>query len=100
MRNGRIVDTGSPRDITDRYAKRTTVSFKPHCDHDRSALARLAGVERVEEDADRLTVYGTSTMIAAVCASAVDDGTGHTADLRVQHPTLDDALVNLIGSER
>ena len=100
MRDGRIVDTGTPRDITDRHARRTTVSFEPHRDYDRSALARLAGVERVEEDAGRLTVYGTSMMIAAVCATTVGDGTGPAADLRVQHPTLDDALVNLIGSER
>ena len=100
MRNGRIVDTGTPRDITDRHAERTTVSFTPPIDYDRCALQRLAGVERVEEDDGRVTVHGTSTMIAAVCATTVGDRTGPPTDLRVRHPTLDDALVNLIGAER
>ncbi len=98
MRDGRIVDTGTPREITDRHASRSTVSFKAHAGYDRSSLAGLAGVERVEEDAGRFTVYGTSRMIPAVCATTLDAGTVPDLDLRVQHPTLDDALVDLIGS--
>ncbi len=99
MRNGRIVDTATPSDITDRHAPLSTVSFTPHVGYDTSDLHHIVGVERVDEDAGRLVVHGTSAMIAPVCATSVVRGTG-PGDLRIQHPTLDDALVNLIGTNQ
>ncbi len=97
MSQGRIVDSGTPREITDRHSSLSSVSFTPQVGYDRVGVAGIDGVERVETTAGRLTVYGTSPMIAAVCATTLDRGTGPT-DLYIQHPTLDDALVNLIGA--
>ena len=97
--HGRIVAEGSPREVTDRHAALTTVSFTPPAGFDIARLLGSCGVDRVEELAGRLTVVGTSQMIAPVCAAAVDGGRGPD-DLVVRHPTLDDALVDLIGSGR
>ncbi len=97
MDHGRIVDTGTPRQITDRHASLTTICFTPRRGLDRQRVARLDGVERIEEHDGQITVFGTSSMIASVCAETLESGRGPD-DLRIQHPTLDDALVNLIGA--
>ncbi|WP_083914141.1 ABC transporter ATP-binding protein [Ilumatobacter nonamiensis] len=99
MDHGRIVDSGSPREITDRHASLSTVSFSAPRAFDRRRLTRIHGVDRVEQEAGRITVFGTSPMIAPVCAATLDGESGPD-DLHIQHPTLDDALVNMIGTNR
>ena len=99
MDRGRIVDAGTPREITDRHASATTVTFTPLAGFDRSSLVGIAGVDQVDDHGDVVVVSGTSRMIAPVCAATLECGRGPD-DLHVQHPTLDDALVDLIGASR
>ncbi len=100
MAHGRVVDTGTPRQLVDRYAATTTVTFTAPDSFDPNALQRIDGVATVDRHGDRFRVVGTSAMIAAVCAATLDDRGAGPADLHVTHPNLDDALVNLIGSQR
>lgn len=99
MDHGRIVDSGTPRDITQRHASATTVSFGSSPGFERDRFTGLPGVAGVEEIDGRITIAGTSSMIAPVCAATLDGGHG-PSDLHIQHPTLDDALVNLIGANQ
>ncbi len=100
MANGRVVDSGAPRQLVDRYAATTTVRFTAPVSFDPNVLRRIDGVGGVDRDGDRYRVIGTSAMIAPVCAATLDDRGAGPADLHVTHPNLDDALVNLIGAQR
>lgn len=99
MERGRIVDDGTPRELTDRHASGTTVTFTPPPGFEPATLRRLGAVERVDVADGRVRVSGTSAMVAPVCAATLHDRYG-PGDLRVDHPTLDDALVHLIGVQR
>lgn len=99
MSRGRVVDSGTPREVTDRHASLSSVSFTPLDGHVPTRLADIPGVHMVEQIDGVVTVAGTSPMIAPVCAATLDRGRG-PGDLRVRHPTLDDALVDLIGADR
>ena len=100
MKDGRITDTGSPRDLVDRHATHTAVSFTPPPGFDPDAVRRLPGVDRVEPHDGRCRVTGTSEMVAPVCAATLDDTRAGPPDLHVTYPGLDDALINLIGTKR
>jgi len=100
MAHGRVVATGAPSRLVDRYAATTTVTFTAPVSFDPNVLRRIDGVAEVDRDGDLCRVVGTSVMIAAVCAATLDDRGAGPADLHVTHPNLDDALVNLIGSQR
>lgn len=100
MSGGSVIDTGTPREITDRHASVTTVSFTRPDSFDVDAIGSVPGVNRIETHDDRIEVVGTSAMIAAVCAATLDDHGAGPHDLRVVHPSLDDALINLIGAPR
>lgn len=96
MDRGRIVDTGTPREITDRHARHTEVRFTTPADFDERSVADLPGVDRIATDGARTIVAGTSSMIAPVCAATLDRTGQGPHHLHVHHPTLDDALVGLI----
>ncbi len=99
MRDGRIVDTGTPAELVDRHARTTTVAFTPPISFDPASVGRLPGVDSVERVGDQLVVRGASTMVAPVCAASLDDLGVGPPDLRVHHPTLDDALLSLLETE-
>ena len=98
--HGRVVDTGTPLEITRRHAPHTTISFTQPDSFDAEALHRIPAVRLVERVADTITVTGNASMIAPVCAATLDDNGAGPMELRVSHPTLDDALVNLIGANQ
>jgi ABC-2 type transport system ATP-binding protein len=103
MRAGRILDSGPPAALVDRHARRATVRFGLE---DVAASAALldelrdvVGVERVEHAAGRATVYGDRRAIAHVGAALVRT-CSVPADLSVQIPSLEDALLGLLdGAE-
>ncbi|CAN5777512.1 ABC transporter ATP-binding protein [soil metagenome] len=97
MGTGRIVDTGTPRQLTDRHARTATITFTPPPSFEPDTLRRLGDVSQVERHGEHFVVRGSSTMIAPVCARLLDDAGHGPPDLRVQHPSLDDALIGLIG---
>ena len=96
MDHGRIVDTGTPREITDHHARHTEVRFTTPSGFTPRTVAELPGVDQVRHDGDHTVVVGTSSMVAPVCAATIDATGRGPHDLHVTHPTLDDALVGLI----
>ena len=97
MRAGRVVDSGTPAELIARHARATTVTFTPPVWLDPSSLRRLPGVDSLERHAESIRVIGTNQLIAPVCAAVLGDDQQGPSDLRVHHPTLEDALVALIS---
>jgi len=97
MRAGRVVDSGTPAELIARHARATTVTFTPPVWLDPSSLRRLPGVDRLERHDESIRVIGTNQLIAPVCAAVLGDDQLGPSDLRVHHPTLEDALVALIS---
>jgi ABC-2 type transport system ATP-binding protein len=97
MRAGRVIDTGTPAELVDRYAATATVQFTLP---DLSValldeLGQLDGVRQVERTGTRVTVQGDRRLIAHVGASLVRRGTV-PRDLGVHVPDLEDALLTLL----
>ncbi len=97
MRAGRVIDTGTPAELVDRYAATATVQFTLP---DLSValldeLGQLDGVRQVERTGTRVTVQGDRCIIAHVGASLVRRGTV-PRDLGVHVPDLEDALLTLL----
>jgi ABC-type multidrug transport system ATPase subunit len=96
MRGGRILDSGSPSELIDRYGRRATISFTLTEPTTRSLhLLDVDGVHDVQFEADRVTVQGDRTSIAHVGAALVRAGTV-PADLTVEVPDLEDVLIGLL----
>jgi ABC-2 type transport system ATP-binding protein len=98
MRAGRVLDSGTPAELVDRYGSSATISFTLSADHDLEMLPRLdllPGVSHVRERAGKVTVTGGRAAIAHVSASLV--GTGWVpSDLSARVPSLEDALLSLL----
>ena len=103
MRDGRILDQGSPADLVDRHARRATVRFSVPTDADSvdlltDELRRLEGVWDVERSGRRITLHGDRRIIAHVGATLVRWGPVPD-DLSVEIPDLEDALLDLLEGE-
>ena len=104
MRAGRILDSGPPAELVDRHARRAKIRFGlEHGAHAGASsdalldeLRGVVGVERVERNGLRVTVYGDRRAIAHVGAVLVRN-CSVPADLSVQIPTLEDALLGLLA---
>ncbi|HYG94811.1 MAG TPA: ABC transporter ATP-binding protein [Nocardioides sp.] len=101
MRDGRVLDQGTPADLVARHAREATVRFAlPTGDLATNGtldeLRRLSGVTEVTRDRAQVAVRGTREAIAHVGAWLV--GTGHPIppDLRVDIPDLESALLALL----
>ncbi|HYG92945.1 MAG TPA: hypothetical protein VD859_05090, partial [Nocardioides sp.] len=102
MRDGRVLDQGTPAELVARHAQEATVRFAlPTGDLATNArtldeLRRLSGVTEVTRDRAQVAVRGTREAIAHVGAWLV--GTGHPIppDLRVDIPDLESALLALL----
>jgi ABC-2 type transport system ATP-binding protein len=98
MRDGRVLDAGAPTDLVDRHAGWATVTFTTPTaggDELQDLLSRADGVRDVDRTGPRITVHGDRRMIAQVGAVLVGQGPV-PRDLRVQIPTLEDALLGLL----
>jgi ABC-2 type transport system ATP-binding protein len=99
MRAGRILDSGPPAELVDRHGRRATIRFGV-ADELASLLLieeirGLPGVAAVERDSGFVTVWGDRKAIAHVGAALVRAGEV-PADLRVEIPDLEEALVELL----
>ncbi|HEY7049180.1 MAG TPA: ABC transporter ATP-binding protein [Jatrophihabitantaceae bacterium] len=96
MRDGRMLDSGSPAELIDRHAKWATVRFTwtgtPELYTDLRALDGVRTVERID---DRLEVRGDRRIIAYVGAELVRYG-AVPGDLTVEVPDLEAALLGLL----
>jgi ABC-2 type transport system ATP-binding protein len=100
MRDGRVLDAGSPADLVARHAARATTTFTgPAGAVD--ALSALPGVRAATAEGDRLRVEGDRAGIAHVGAWLVSHAPelgGVPADLSVDVPDLEAALLRLLDS--
>jgi ABC-2 type transport system ATP-binding protein len=100
MRDGGIVAEGAPTELVNRYGPGIGVSFTdPNADP--AILQSLCGVRSVALSASRVELRGDRRMVAHVGAHLVETSTRRHApvpgDLRVHEPSLEDALLELIG---
>jgi ABC-2 type transport system ATP-binding protein len=102
MRAGRVVDSGTPAELVDRYGRCATVSFTLPDDQRLEKLpgrlGLLPGVSGVREQAGRVTITGNREAIAQVGAALVGAG-WIPPDLSARVPSLEDALVSLLESD-
>ena len=101
MRSGRVIDTGTPAELVDRYARTAIVRFSlpdfPAVILDE--LRRLDGVRDVERTGSRVTVTGDRQIIAHVGAALVRRGTV-PADFAVSIPDLEEAVLKLLAEAK
>ena len=102
MRAGRVLDSGTPAELVDRYGRSATVSFTLPDDQSLEMLpgrlGALSGVSGVRERAGRVTITGNRGAIARVGAALVGAG-WIPPDLSARVPSLEDALVSLLESD-
>jgi len=103
MRDGRVLDQGTPADLVARHAREVTVRFALPDEADLSgtaadlqALNRLPGTVAVTRDRGQVAIRGTRDVIAHVGAWLVRRGDPIPADLRVDIPDLESALLTLL----
>jgi ABC-2 type transport system ATP-binding protein len=96
---GRVLDSGTPSELVDRYGHSATITFTLPGDGILAGIAArlgaLPGVGGVAERGGRVTITANRPAIAYVGAVLVETG-WIPGDLSVRVPSLDDALVNLL----
>ena len=102
LRAGHVIDAGAPADLVERHASTAVIRFSmadppaPLLDQ----VRRLDGVREVSRAGDQITVRGHRRIIAYVGAVLVR-WESVPADLSVQVPSLEDALLGLLdGGQR
>lgn len=99
MRDGRVLASGSPADLVDRFGPRATISFTAADELGAlefpERLGHLPGVTSVQSSGRRVEVQGERPAIAYVGAALAQAG-WVPPDLNVRVPSLEDALINLL----
>jgi ABC-2 type transport system ATP-binding protein len=99
MRDGRVLDSGSPAELAARHGNVATITFTlppdPAEPISQARLAGLPGVTDVSQHAGQVTIHGDRRAIAHAGAALVRAG-GIPPDLSVRLPNLEDALLGLL----
>jgi ABC-2 type transport system ATP-binding protein len=100
MRDGRLVANGSPAELVDRHGPGVGMSYTdPRADA--ADLRAIGGVRSVALSGDRVELRGDRRMLAPVGAHLVETSRAHgipvPADVHVDEPSLEDAVLELIG---
>jgi len=101
MRSGRVLDAGAPADLVNRHAAVATVQFTLPPGSPAGLLdelGRLDGVSGVGRDGPLVTVRGHRRIVAHVGAALVR-WSSVPDDLSVRVPSLEDAMIELIGGQ-
>ena len=100
MRDGRFVAHGTPAELVEQYGPGIGVSFTD-VSADAAGLRSICGVRSVGLSGGRVELRGDRRMLAHVGAHLVEvsraRGTSVPVDLRVDEPSLEDAVLDLIG---
>jgi ABC-2 type transport system ATP-binding protein len=100
MRDGRLVAHGSPAELVEQYGPGGGVSFTDPT-ADAADLGSIKGVRHVAFSGDQVELRGDRRMLARVGAHLVERsearGTPVPSDIHVDEPSLEDALLELIG---
>jgi ABC-2 type transport system ATP-binding protein len=94
MSAGRVVATGTPRQLVADQTSRVTVRFTTPPDVDLPPLRSVQGVDEVARDGEHVTVGGTGPLLARVAHALVEGGL-EPEDLRAEMPTLEEAYLAL-----
>ncbi len=100
MRDGRVLDAGTPAELVAKHASWATVRFALPAGRPDDALAtlrRLPGVTDVARYGDQVSVHGDRAVIAHAGAWLLTRGRVPD-DLRVEVPDLETALLTLLDS--
>lgn len=104
MRDGAILDQGEPAELVQRHAGGATVRFTLQASSDVEVahalreLDRLPGVQDVARDDRRVAIRGDRAVIAHVGSWLVERREPVPADLTVDIPDLESALLHLLSS--
>lgn len=90
---GRVIAEGSPARIVAEYADTAAVTFESD-GTSAPTFERCPGVRAVSAERGRVRVEGSPSMIPHVCAALIELGPT-PADLRIEQPTLEDAVLAL-----
>ena len=93
---GRVVASGTPQGLIAAEPKGVHVLFTAPADAKLDYLEKLAHVDRVIREGDRVEVEGAGPVLALVAAELVKHGIC-PEDLRVERPTLEDVFLRLTG---
>ena len=102
MRDGQVLDQGTPAELVSRHAGEATVGFSLPCSATVSAadalaqLKTLPGVDTANAVFQQVTVRGRRESIAHVGAWLVGSGLPIPTDLHVDTPSLEAALLRLL----
>ena len=100
MRDGRFVAHGTPAELVEQYGPGIGVSYTD-ASADAASLRSICGVRSVGLSGGRVELRGDRRMLAHVGAHLVEASRVHGAsvpvDLRVDEPSLEDAVLDLIG---
>lgn len=103
MGDGKVLDQGTPAELVARHAQEATVRFSlpksprtPTVAEALQALNRLPGVVRVTHDDGQVAIRGDRATIAHAGAWLIDRDSPVPADLRVEVPDLESALLTLL----
>ena len=100
MRDGRFVAHGSPAELVEQYGPGIGVSYTD-VSADAASLRSICGVRSVGLSGGRVELRGDRRMLAHIGAHLVEasraHGTSVPVDLRVDEPSLEDAVLDLIG---
>ncbi|MBA2811038.1 ABC transporter ATP-binding protein [Streptomyces sp. KM273126] len=95
---GRITALDTPSGLIERTASGTEISFRPSAEPDMEQLAALPSVVSVTHKDGRVVVGGTDETVNALLSLLAAQGiTAH--QLRVTEATLDDAYLDLTGTD-
>lgn len=104
MREGRVLDQGTPAELIARHAKEATVRFGL-AETDLASVAdalrtlnQLPGVTKVTRDDGQVMIRGTRETVAHIGAWLVGTEQAIPTDLRVDIPDLESALLTLLDS--
>ncbi|MEH1011965.1 ABC transporter ATP-binding protein [Micromonospora sp. CPCC 206060] len=95
---GRVVAIDTPAGLVGRVVPEQRIRFRPDGELDDGLLADLPEVTSVRRVGGQVVVTGTGNVLHAV-TSVLARSRIVVADLRLDQPTLDDALLRLIGPE-
>ena len=92
---GRVIALDTPRGLIGSYAGELRVIFTTDAT-DIGWLRNVEGVNRVERDGPRVTVFGRGAVLARAAASLVEHGIV-PEDLHTEQPSLEDVFLKITG---
>ena len=99
MNAGSLVAAGSPADLIGRYSSPTEISFTvPEGIDPNGMFSTLPGLDKIAMREGRLHLSGQRSLVAHAGAALVGSGTVPD-DIATHEPTLEEALLHIIGDQ-